>query len=121
MNDWDKDTISSTIKIIAIYFLVIVFILILIGFGTGYIQVLYNKTIGVELQDSKREINKESKSYVEGMIADLSKYYSEYESLEDETAKKSIQNRIINDFANFDSSKIENALLKKFLIEMRGF
>jgi hypothetical protein len=120
MNEYRKQEVISNAKFIILAFLSIVFIMIAIGFGSGYIQALYNRTVGVEIESSKRDIYKENKSHVEGMIKDLSNYKMQYEKSDSEKEKKAIQSRIVNDFANFDTNKIDNTSLQLFLEKMRG-
>lgn len=105
-------------------FLVICIIIVLcasVAIGTGAFNVFYKNTIGVATESANRNIYKENKSYVEGMIKDLSSYKNQYELSENDKEKTALKARIINDFANFDINKIENIGLQNFLIEMRGY
>ena len=121
MNEWQKQEVMAVVKPVAIGIIVVISIFILIGFGSGYIQAFYNRTVGVEIESSKRDIYKENKSHVEGMIKDLANYKMQYEKAESEKEKSAIRSRITNDFANFDTEKIDNVGLQIFLEEMRGF
>lgn len=110
----------SKIKYVLISIGVVAFFIV-VGFAGGYIQAFYNRTVGTEIESSKREIYKENKSHVEGMIKDLANYKMQYETSESEKEKTAIKARIVNDFANFDIYKIENIGLQNFLIKMRGY
>jgi hypothetical protein len=98
-------------------------IVILVGimFSTGALNILYKNTIGVKTESANRNIYKENKSHVEGMVKDLSSYKMQYELTYNEKEKQAIRSRIINDFANFDLNKIDNVGLQNFLVEMRGY
>ena len=121
MDKYEKQEFIEAGKPIIIGIIIVIIISIAIGFGSGYIQALYNRTAGVEIESSKREIYKENKSHVEGMIKDLSNYKMQYEKAESEKEKNAIKSRIVNDFANFETSKIDNEGLQIFLEKMRGF
>jgi hypothetical protein len=73
-----------------------------------------------KFQNVERETFKNTKSYSEGMVKQLAKYYSEY-SKADNVEKQVITTVIKSDFANFDESKIESTKLRNFLINIRGF
>lgn len=77
-------------------------------------------TIGKESVSIDREIFKENKSYVEGMVNDLADYKREFERASDEEEKKQIANYIDSHFANFDATLIENNTLYKFLMDIRN-
>ena len=71
-------------------------------------------------QDIEREVFENTKSYVQGKIQDLSKYYLEYQtaSTEDKIAIRSV---IQMQFSSFDAKDIDNEDLRSFLITVRGF
>ncbi|MFQ6871174.1 MAG: hypothetical protein ACLRSF_06805 [Romboutsia timonensis] len=77
-------------------------------------------TVEKERANIKREVFKESKSYVEGMIEDLSNYKREFERAEDINEKEQIANMVDAEFSNFDINKIENQNLYSFLSEIRN-
>lgn len=91
-----------------------------LGFVTGEIQALYNRTTGTHVSSSETDEWHNSKGYVDGMIQDLSKEKLELEQSKDNTAKQSIVNHIDEEFANFDEKKIKNEDLKQFLIDCRN-
>ena len=97
--------------------LVLVFIL---AAGTGLVDLQFYRYFGKERANIQREIFKENKSYVEGMVSDLAKFKYEYTTEENEVAQKAIADLIRTKFANFDLSNIEDASLRKFLVDIRG-
>lgn len=88
-------------------------------FAIGKLDNIGLATLGKERANIKREIYKESKSYVEGMVEDLSNYKREFERTGDINEKEQIANMIDAEFANFDINKIENANLYNFLLDIR--
>lgn len=89
-------------------------------FFTGKMDNMFLATIGKERANIKREVFKESKSYVEGMIEDLSNYKREFERTDDMDEKEQIANMIDAEFSNFDINKIENQNLYNFLLDIRN-
>lgn len=89
-------------------------------FFTGKMDNVFLSTIGKERANIKRDIYKESKSYVEGMVEDLSNYKREFERTDDISEKEQIANMIDAEFSNFDINKIENQNLYNFLIDIRN-
>lgn len=77
-----------------------------------------DKSVGTKSASIQREKFKESKSYVEGMINDLSKHKREYEKASDED-KKALRIYIDDKYSNFNEDLIENDVLKKFLEDIR--
>jgi hypothetical protein len=114
---------EGTMKIFKSIMAVILVIGLSIGiaFASGLLDLEFYRFFGTRRASVQREIFKENKSYVEGMVSDLGKYKYEYEIETDEVAKKAIENMIRDRFANFDSSNIESYGLKQFLIQTRGF
>ena len=91
--------------------------------GAFFIGTIGNKmesTIGKQYIQIKRENFKESKSYIEGMVEDLSSAKREYEKTEDPNEKEQIRNMLDSKFSNFDINNIENEELKNFLQDIRG-
>lgn len=110
-----KDTLIATIIGLAS-----IFILTIVIFASGRLDNIYLATIGKERANIKREVFKEGKSYVEGMIEDLSSYKREFERTDDISEKEQIANMIDAEFSNFDANKIENASLYNFLMDIRN-
>lgn len=94
--------------------------MIALSFGMGLLDNTYLATVGKQRENIKREVFKESKSYVEGMIEDLSNYKREFERTDDMAEKEQIANMIDAEFSNFDMNKIENASLYNFLLNIRN-
>ena len=61
------------------------------------------------------KIFKQSQVYNEGVLDDLAKYKLEMAKTDDPVEQAAIAETVVNRFANYDSSKIENRDLRKFL------
>ncbi|MDD5738495.1 MAG: hypothetical protein PHY72_01005 [Candidatus Pacebacteria bacterium] len=96
--------------------LVVVIVFILGGAGLAYKMIFAPRHAAVD-----RQVFEESQSYVQGKIQDLSKYHNEYQKTDDIAAKEAIKQLIIQQFAQFDSNKVVDVNLRKFLISMRGY
>lgn len=101
-------------------FLIIVLILTTVGFATGEIQALYNRTVGSDVSSSETDMFHKSKGFTDGMAQDLSKYKLELAQQKDITARTAIIAHINEEFANFDERQIENQNLRQFLIDCRN-
>lgn len=116
----------SKLKIVGVTLLTSALILLGTAFvgglmtGQNLILLTYDKIIGKKTADNDREIFKEGKAYVEGTIKELSKLKLEYETSDDEVAKKAIANHIRELTANFDINKIDNRSLRQFVINING-
>ena len=91
-----------------------------LGFSTGEIQAVYNRTVGVDVSSSETDMFHKSKGFTDGMVQDLSKYKLELAQTKDITARGAIIDHINEEFANFDESTIKNFDLKQFLIDCRN-
>lgn len=91
-----------------------------VGFYSGKMQAIYNRTIGVEVSSSQTDMFHKSKGFTDGMAQDLSKYKLELTQEKDEVARKAIINHINEEFANFDETTIQNTGLRQFLIDVRN-
>lgn len=109
----------SKLKIFGIGVLIFVGLIVL-GFATGEIQAIYNRTVGVDVSSSETDQWHSSKGYVDGMVQDLSKHKLELEQTKDATTRAAIINYINEKFANYDENKIKNQDLKQFLIDVRN-
>jgi hypothetical protein len=99
----------------------LVFVLLtVLGFASGEIQAVYNRTVGVDVSSSETDKFHASKGYVDGMVQDLSKYKLEFAQSSDDTAKQAIVAHINEEFANFDETQIKDKDLKQFLIDCRN-
>lgn len=101
-------------------FLVVIALMYGITFGTGLIDLKFQKFFGVEKANIQREIFKEGQSYVEGMSNDLSNYKHEITIEKDPIAKQAIVDLILNKYGNFDTSKLESPDLQRFLLDVRN-
>lgn len=106
-------------KGVGVILLGIVLLYFFLGFA-GVIDLQFYKYFGVQKANVQRQIFKENKSYVEGMVSDLAKYKYEYETEKDETAKAAITDLIRSKYANFDISNIEDIGSQNFLREVRN-
>lgn len=97
-----------------------VIVLTVLGFATGEIQAIYNKTVGVDVSSSETQMFHKSKGYTDGMAQDLSKAKLELAQTKDETARAAIIDHINEEFANFDENDIKNNELRQFLIDIRN-
>lgn len=99
----------------------IAIIIVLTGleFGTGYISAKYNQFFGKMEVQIDRDIFKESNTYIEGVADDLAKYKLELAKEKNETVRQAIIETIIDRYADFDSSKLENRDLRNFLEDIR--
>jgi len=110
--------IGTKIFLGIISFILFIALMIGISFGAGWLKVGYKNTVGMADATADRNIFEQNKSYVQGMISDLSNYKYEYETSKDEISKKAIANLIREKYANFDINKIENFGLQQFLVNI---
>lgn len=110
-----KDTFVYVISICLIFV-----VLVAVGFAIGGIQALYNRTVGSDVSSSQTDMFHQSKGYVDGMTQDLSKNKLELSQTTDPVARGAIIAHIIEEFANFDETKIKNFDLRQFLIDVRN-
>ena len=111
-----KDWFSILATGLALLFL----IAILVFTATGFNLVTFS-FYEPKMENARREVFLNTKSYNEGMISDLQRYYEDYNRTSSATDKAAIRNYINMRFANFDDGKIENQQLATFLTEMRGY
>lgn len=100
--------------------LLVTILFIGIAFGTGWLGVFYTETIGKEQINANREVFEQSKSYVKGMADDLAKYKYELTTTTDQTERKAIIDLIIDRYADFDETKLDNENLRWFLQDVRN-
>lgn len=114
LSDWEKEGRKE----FKIFVLKCVIGLIALVFIIGGIGLGYKYVIGTAEANVDHEIFQNNTSYIEGMISDLARYKKEYDiaiSKEDFEEARALINFIKTDFSNFDSKKIENDNLRKFL------
>lgn len=95
-------------------------VILILPFAMGGYGNLYHKVIGKQSESVRREVFKENKSYVEGMVQDLAKYKRELDKETDPTARQGIITFIQDEFANFDESNIESDTLRSFLYDVKS-
>ena len=78
------------------------------------------KFFAPRVQNIKRAVYEETKSYNHGKKQMLAKHWLEYEKGDSQT-KDAIQSVIQTTFADFDAESIEIYKLKQFLLNMRGY
>ena len=110
----------STLKIIGLCFLAFV-ALVALMFATGAIDLGYKKVFKPANENIDRQVFENTQSYVHGKIQDLAKYKREYDATDNMTERQAITSLINQQFAQFDSSKIQDPNLRNFLITTRGF
>lgn len=89
-------------------------------FYFGVVGNLFDSTITKQHLNIERDNFKESKSYVEGMVQDLSKYQREYDRATTDEEKQQILSYVANEYSNFDINNIESINLQNFLLKARG-
>lgn len=104
----------SKIKVVFITFVAIL-ILFVLPLGLGLYGNLYNSIIGTGKANIDRNIQKNSKSYTEGTVNDLVRYKAEYDKSKDQKVKESIIDEVLITAGNFDTTRIENANLKRWV------
>lgn len=91
-----------------------------LGFATGEIQAVYNRTVGSDISSSQTDMFHKSKGFTDGMAQDLSRYKLELAQTKDEAARGAIIAHINEEFANFDEGQIKNQDLRQFLKDIRN-
>lgn len=95
-------------------------ILLLIVWGMSYFNLIHFKFFQPKMENARRAVFEETKSYVHGSVQDIGKYYAEYQAA-DESGKIAIKTVIQARFSEFDANNISNLRLKQFFIETRGY
>lgn len=108
-------------KIILLSILGFILILCLV-IGLGYYNVFYTKTAGKAQQKAKKQVQREvfeqTQSYVEGKRQEIVKYRLEYMKA-DSSEKHAIKMTIIQSFANFDESLLNDPILESFIRDLK--
>ena len=95
-------------------------ILIALSFGTGMLDVLYTKTVGVAKQDAQREVFEETNSFTKAKRQEAIKYYKEYQEAETDKERKAIETVVAMSLADFDEDKyITDDLLLSWIKKMK--
>lgn len=104
---------------IKIVLLIVIFLALL--FTLELLGLQWTRFFAPKRENIRREVFENTKSYTYGKIQDLSKYYVKYQKANNVENKTAIANLIRMQFAEFDEKKINNAKLKQFLIDTRGY
>jgi len=72
-------------------------------------------------ENIKRNTFENTQSYVHGAVKNLARLMQQYNETDDLDDKEIIQDSIRQQFAEFDSEKIQSYKLKNFLEKMRGY
>jgi hypothetical protein len=103
----------SVAAIVTLSLLALVFVGGLVGLG-------YYKFFAPKFEDARREVFENTRSYNQAKVQELAKYKLEYETTQDEGAKKALANVIRHKFADYNDSRLPYGL-KTFLKEVRGY
>ena len=106
------------LKGIGISILAIVAILGLMWIFQGQDFFMY-KFWAPKYENVRREVFENTQSYVEGKRQDLVKYRLEYLRAKTDEDRSAIKFTIVQEFANFDDSKITEPVLYNFLHQMK--
>lgn len=104
-------------KVILICLLIVVIIVGLM-FGTGVLDLKFFGWYAPQKANIQREVFKNTKSYNEGMARDLAKIKAELQKekgAEGLSARKALVEQVVEDYANFDATRLEVASLRLFL------
>ena len=103
-----------TLLIVGVIIALLGLIMLLGGF-----DIFYTKTIGSAKENARREVFEQTQSYVEGKRQEATKYRLEYLQAKDSADKTAIKMTIVQSFANFDVSKLEDPILEDFVNDMK--
>lgn len=107
-------------KVLSVLLVIVILILMFaLSFGLELGGLHIRGFFAKEKANIQRDVFKNNKSYVEGMVKDLAKSKKEFSLAKDDLEKKAIVNYVLDVFANFDEENIENVSLKRFLINIR--
>jgi hypothetical protein len=95
-------------------------VLVALSFGTGMLDVLCTKTVGIEEQDAKREVFESTNSFTKAKRQEAIKYYKEYLGAETDEEKKAIEVTVRMSLADFDEDTyITDAVLLSWIKDMK--
>jgi hypothetical protein len=77
------------------------------------------KFFAPKYEDARREVFENTQSYVEGKRQDLVKYRLEYMRAKTDEEKSALKYTIVQEFANFDETKLPDGELRSFLYQMK--
>lgn len=119
MNDFDPGEVNITKGKVVKWSI----IALLIGFALTWIaqgqDFFMYKFWQPKMENVRREVFENTQSYVESKRQDLTKYRLEY--LRDTSAmdRQALKMTIVQEFANFDESKLTEPQLREFLRQMK--
>jgi hypothetical protein len=97
-----------------------ILIILIIGIGLEFLGIGWTRYFGVKHENVRRKVFEQTKSYNQGKLQDLAKYYQEYQK-STQSEKEAITTVIKTQFADYDENNIENVKLKTFLMNVRGY
>ena len=106
---------------IAVAGLVVFVGLLVLGFGLELIGLQWTKFFAPKRENVRREVFEETKSYSQGAIADLAKYYEQYRAATSQEDKETIKAVVKARFSEFDETNIRVEEIRNFLTNMRGY
>lgn len=95
--------------------------LLILAFASGLVGLGYKTFFAPKHAAIDRQVFEQTQSYVHGKVQDIAKYKMEYDATNNATERMAIKSIIVQQFAQFDSSKVVDPNLRKFLVTMRGF
>jgi hypothetical protein len=94
---------------------------LVVVFAIGMLGLGWDKFFLPKKENIKRQVFEQTQSYVQGATQDLAMYFDQYNKATDPTDKETIRQVVVMRFSNFDAKLIDNAGLRAFLTNMRGF
>ena len=79
------------------------------------------KLFGPATENVRRDVWESTKSYTHGVQSDLGKYMEEYNKATSADDKEAIRQVIKSRFPSIPADRIQNEVLRNFLINMRGY
>ena len=95
--------------------------LLAVMFAFGVVELEFFRFFAPRRQNIQREVFENTKSYTQGKIQDLAKYFDEYQKAKISEDKDAIASVVKMRFAEFDANKINATGLRQFLINTRGY
>lgn len=77
-------------------------------FAANEFEIFGTRFWGVRQENAQRQVFEQTQSYVEGKRQELSKLELEYKTEKDPQSKEAIRQSILQRFANFDDTKLDN-------------
>ena len=90
---------------IILYSILGIILIVVLSFGTGMLNVFYNKTVGKAKQNVEREVYEETNSFTKAKRMEAIKLYKEYNECKTDEERKAIETVASMSFADFDEDK----------------